>query len=130
MGNYIVSARKYRPTGFEEVVGQDHITTTLTNAIKHGTRSGAAVAKVEVNKSLNDVSIIIRNTINFKDKDNMKSTQLTSGQGKGLIESLLPPRGTYLKYKKSGNAMEVTLTLEAPYTIILKELKKTVFAVN
>ncbi len=34
MGNYIVSARKYRPTGFEEVVGQDHITTTLTNAIK------------------------------------------------------------------------------------------------
>ena len=34
MGNYIVSARKYRPTGFEEVVGQNHITTTLTNAIK------------------------------------------------------------------------------------------------
>jgi DNA polymerase-3 subunit gamma/tau len=34
MGNYIVSARKYRPKGFDEVVGQDHITTTLTNAIK------------------------------------------------------------------------------------------------
>ncbi len=34
MGNYIVSARKYRPTGFEEVIGQNHITTTLTNAIK------------------------------------------------------------------------------------------------
>ena len=33
MGNYIVSARKYRPKGFEEVVGQSHITTTLTNAI-------------------------------------------------------------------------------------------------
>ncbi len=33
MGNFIVSARKYRPKGFEEVVGQDHITTTLQNAI-------------------------------------------------------------------------------------------------
>lgn len=33
MSNFIVSARKYRPRGFEEVVGQDHITTTLQNAI-------------------------------------------------------------------------------------------------
>lgn len=33
MSNFIVSARKYRPTGFEEVVGQEHITTTLQNAI-------------------------------------------------------------------------------------------------
>ena len=30
----MVSARKYRPLGFEEVVGQEHITTTLENAIK------------------------------------------------------------------------------------------------
>ena len=34
MGNFIVSARKYRPKGFEEVVGQEHITTTLQNAIE------------------------------------------------------------------------------------------------
>lgn len=33
MENFVVSARKYRPTGFEEVVGQEHITTTLKNAI-------------------------------------------------------------------------------------------------
>ena len=33
MSSFIVSARKYRPTGFEEVVGQEHITTTLQNAI-------------------------------------------------------------------------------------------------
>jgi DNA polymerase-3 subunit gamma/tau len=35
MGNYIVSARKYRPKGFDEVVGQEHITTTLANAIRN-----------------------------------------------------------------------------------------------
>ncbi|MGF1636728.1 MAG: DNA polymerase III subunit gamma/tau [Cyclobacteriaceae bacterium] len=33
MSNFVVSARKYRPKGFEEVVGQDHITKTLHNAI-------------------------------------------------------------------------------------------------
>lgn len=31
---YIVSARKYRPQTFETVVGQQHITTTLKNAIR------------------------------------------------------------------------------------------------
>jgi len=31
--SYIVFARKYRPQGFNEVVGQSHITTTLKNAI-------------------------------------------------------------------------------------------------
>ena len=35
MENFVVSARKYRPKGFEEVVGQDHITTTLQNAIEN-----------------------------------------------------------------------------------------------
>jgi DNA polymerase-3 subunit gamma/tau len=35
MESFVVSARKYRPLGFEEVVGQEHITTTLKNAIEH-----------------------------------------------------------------------------------------------
>lgn len=33
MDNFIVSARKYRPTTFASVVGQEHITSTLKNAI-------------------------------------------------------------------------------------------------
>jgi DNA polymerase-3 subunit gamma/tau len=33
MEKFVVSARKYRPQGFDEVVGQSHITTTLQNAI-------------------------------------------------------------------------------------------------
>lgn len=36
MKNFIVSARKYRPSTFESVVGQSHITTTLKNAIRKG----------------------------------------------------------------------------------------------
>ncbi len=34
MSQYLVSARKYRPQTFETVVGQEHITTTLKNAIR------------------------------------------------------------------------------------------------
>jgi DNA polymerase-3 subunit gamma/tau len=35
MSNYIVSARKYRPADFRSVVGQEHITKTLQNALKN-----------------------------------------------------------------------------------------------
>ncbi len=35
MENFVVSARKYRPSDFKSVVGQDHITVTLKNAIKN-----------------------------------------------------------------------------------------------
>ncbi len=34
--SFVVSARKYRPTNFDELIGQDHIATTLKNALKNG----------------------------------------------------------------------------------------------
>ena len=34
MSSYVVSARKYRPTRFSEVVGQEHVSQTLKNALK------------------------------------------------------------------------------------------------
>ena len=34
--SFIVTARKWRPQKFNEVVGQEHITSTLKNAIKSG----------------------------------------------------------------------------------------------
>ena len=36
MENYIVSARKYRPSTFDSVIGQRALTTTLKNAIVSG----------------------------------------------------------------------------------------------
>src|SRR5690554_6554195 len=35
MDHFIVSARKYRPVTFDSVVGQQHITSTLKNAIRN-----------------------------------------------------------------------------------------------
>ncbi len=36
MSEYLVTARKWRPMLFEDVVGQEHVTTTLRNAISSG----------------------------------------------------------------------------------------------
>jgi DNA polymerase III subunit gamma/tau len=36
LSQFVVSARKYRPTRFDEMVGQSHVSTTLKNAIKSG----------------------------------------------------------------------------------------------
>jgi len=36
MTNFLVTARKWRPQKFEDVVGQEHITQTLKNSIKSG----------------------------------------------------------------------------------------------
>ena len=36
MSDFVVSARKYRPATFRSVVGQEHITSTLRNAIERG----------------------------------------------------------------------------------------------
>ncbi len=35
MSNFVVSARKYRPSQFRDVVGQEHVTLTLKNALKN-----------------------------------------------------------------------------------------------
>jgi DNA polymerase-3 subunit gamma/tau len=35
MSNFVVSARKYRPIRFDSVVGQQHVSNTLKNAIKN-----------------------------------------------------------------------------------------------
>ena len=33
MSKFVVSARKYRPATFDEVIGQDHVAKTLKNAL-------------------------------------------------------------------------------------------------
>ena len=35
MSNFVVSARKYRPAKFNEVVGQQHVSQTLKNALQN-----------------------------------------------------------------------------------------------
>lgn len=48
MDNYIVSARKYRPSTFRSVVGQKSLTTTLKNAIQSNKLAHAYLFAVPV----------------------------------------------------------------------------------
>lgn len=77
MGNFIVSARKYRPKGFEEVVGQDHITRTLENAIENGHIAQALLfcGPRGVGKTT-CARIVARLINNFDDASTESSTQL------------------------------------------------------
>jgi len=70
MGNYIVSARKYRPKGFEEVVGQDHITTTLTNAIRQDQLAQALLFCGPRGVGKTTCARIVANMINGFDQQN------------------------------------------------------------
>jgi len=70
MGNYIVSARKYRPKGFDEVVGQNHITTTLTNAIKQDQLAQALLFCGPRGVGKTTCARIVANMINGFDQQN------------------------------------------------------------
>lgn len=64
MDNYIVSARKYRPSTFRSVVGQKSLTTTLKNAIQSNKLAHAYlfVDRVVSGKLRVHVSLLKRST--------------------------------------------------------------------
>ena len=80
MENFIVSARKYRPSTFETVVGQQHITGTLKNAIKNNQLAQAFLFCGPRGVGKTTCARILAKTINC--------TQLTSEQEAcGVCES-------------------------------------------
>jgi DNA polymerase-3 subunit gamma/tau len=48
-GNYVVVARRYRPRGFDELVGQEHVCRALVNAIQTNRVGHAYLFREEVN---------------------------------------------------------------------------------
>ena len=88
MGNFIVSARKYRPTTFESVIGQSVITSTLSNAISEnhlaqsflfcgprgvGKTSCARILANQINGFNNDNPLNNTNNLNIYEKYNYSS---------------------------------------------------------
>ena len=65
--SYLVLARKYRPQTFEEVVGQDHISRTLTNAISAGRVAHAILFSGPRGTGKTTVARILAKAMNCKD---------------------------------------------------------------
>jgi len=65
--NFIVSARKYRPVTFDSVVGQQHITNTLKNAIKNNQLAQAFLFCGPLGVGKTTCARILAKTINCTD---------------------------------------------------------------
>lgn len=139
MENFVVSARKYRPQGFEEVVGQEHITTTLTNAINNnhlaqaflfcGPRGvGKTTCARILSRMINDFDDNIENNLNIYELDAASNNSVDDIRS--LVDQVRypPQHGKYKVYiidevhmlsNAAFNAFLKTLEEPPPYAIFI-----------
>ena len=109
MSDFLVSARKYRPVSFDDVVGQEIITTTLKNAIKNNKLAQAllftgprGVGKTScariVAREINNFEIDDDNTYNIFELD-AASNNGVEGIRNLIDQTRIPPQiGKYKVY--------------------------------
>ena len=109
MSDFLVSARKYRPVNFDDVVGQEIITTTLKNAIKNNKLAQAllftgprGVGKTScariVAREINNFEIDDDNTYNIFELD-AASNNGVEGIRNLIDQTRIPPQiGKYKVY--------------------------------
>ncbi|MDH4069734.1 MAG: DNA polymerase III subunit gamma/tau, partial [Ignavibacteria bacterium] len=93
MSEFIVTARKWRPVKFEDVVGQDHVTGTLRNAMK-GNRLAHAylfsgprgVGKTTTARLLSKAVNCLNPVDSNPDNTCELCTEITSGQSFNVLE--------------------------------------------
>jgi DNA polymerase-3 subunit gamma/tau len=91
--SYLVLARKYRPQTFDEVVKQDHITRTLTNAISAGRVAHAILFSGPRGTGKTTVARILAKSMNCKDgpapvpcNDCRSCREITTGNAADVFE--------------------------------------------
>ncbi|MEC4669345.1 MAG: AAA family ATPase, partial [Nitrospirota bacterium] len=62
--SYLVLARKWRPKNFDDIVGQDYITTTLRNAIHAGKTPHAMIMSGPRGVGKTSMARIVSKTLN------------------------------------------------------------------
>ncbi len=83
--SYLVLARKYRPQNFSELVGQEVLTTTLTNAITHNKLHQAYILCGIRGIGKTTTARIIAKTINCLDITT-QNTALACGKCKNCLD--------------------------------------------
>ncbi len=91
--SYIVTARKYRPQIFEDVVGQQHITTTLRNAIASNRLSHAYIFSGGRGSGKTTTARILAKAVNCTSQQNFNPCnncdtckEITDGRSLDVIE--------------------------------------------
>ena len=91
--SYLVLARKYRPQTFDEVVKQDHITRTLTNAISAGRVAHAVLFSGPRGTGKTTVARILAKSMNCKNgpapvpcNDCRSCREITAGNAADVFE--------------------------------------------
>ncbi len=70
MSDYIVTARKWRPMRFEDVVGQEHVTTTLRNAVTAGRLAHADIFSGPRGVGKTTTARLLAKTVNCQHPEN------------------------------------------------------------
>ena len=68
--SYQVLARKYRPQKFAEVIGQDHVTRTLKNAIEQGRTAHGYIFSGHRGIGKTTIARILAMALNCRSSDN------------------------------------------------------------
>src|SRR5260370_7803252 len=86
--SYTVLARKYRPQKFSEVIGQEHVTRTLQNALEQGRTAHGYIFSGHRGIGKTTVARILAAALNCRSKD----TPSTQPRGLGAPDTtILPP---------------------------------------
>ena len=139
MSDFIVSALKYRPSTFEDVVGQQHVTRTLINSIKENKIPSALLfcGPRGVGKT-SSARIFAREINNYSEEDELSfnifeldaASNNKADDIRDLIEKVrIPPqKGKYKVYiidevhmlsKHAENAFLKTLEEPPPYVVFI-----------
>ena len=135
MEKYVVSARKYRPTKFKDVIGQSHVTTTLNNAVKNnkvaqsllfcgprgvGKTTCARILANNINEFNNDNPLNNSNNLNIYELDAASNNSVEDIRN--LIDQVryAPQSGKYKVYIID----EVHMLSNAAFNAFLKTLEE------
>jgi len=113
MEQFIVSARKYRPQIFEDVVGQQAITNTLENAIKNNHLAQALLFTGPRGVGKTSCARILAKRINQEDQTIVLTYQDTGrGMNKEQLDKLYEPFFTTKRgFGNSGLGMHIVYNL-------------------